>query len=524
MAYEFQPESTPALFFSPKNHVPYNKQRLWLLWPVFVYRVIAPLPAGNKSLNIFQKAVLGFAHIKETSPDVIGKHLHLQPELIELILKELRRSSLLNSEYHTTVEGDRLVREEMEDVPSEILAGNVFQDPWHRQLWPRVVDKLQFAPIEYEKNDIYPTLVFGTTGRKQRRYKPFLKRSDFNDRPVTPSVQDILDSSNKHQLDITKISKSGFAYEVDEEIKINIQVEVDNPRISKISLISEYPEPYYLTTFLYRPEIDPKPGEWYVCDPFGLGASATLRRWIDNLTKHDDLLRDRLENWIQKTETITSTSSTSINLADQAKMEVEVRFSDSAELMPFWPQMIAMVRSELEIIDSIKPPQDKLRDVLVKAAITLESVLDHVRIQHPAPGCTQIYNTADRKYRHELLNDIAANIGFLTPVPHRLANIDPKRVQKTENSGGTLGERLTAAILAARSQPDHPFYLAAQNMPDMLTCISQLIYSRGQSSHFTDYVPTKKEISEYVDLTIKISKLLNIKNLLPEGQNHEQEK
>jgi hypothetical protein len=520
MAYVFQPESTPVLFFGPKNHVPYNERRLWLLWPVFVYRVIAPLPAGNKSLNIFQKAVLGFAHIKETRSDVIGRHLHLQSELIELILKELRRKDLLTSEYHTTAEGERLVREEMEEMPSEILAGNVFQDPWHKQLWPRVVDKLQFAPTEYEKDDIYPTLVFGTTG-KQRHCKPFLKRSDFNANPALPSVQDILDASDRHQRDITKISKSGIVYETDEEIKTNIQVEIDNPRISKISLISESPEPYYLTTFLYRPENDPRPGEWYVCDPFGLGASATMRRWIDNLTKHDDLLRERLENWLQKTEAITSITSSSTNLADQAKIEVQLRFSESAELMPFWPQMIAMVRSELEIADAVKLPHDKLRDVLVKAAITLESVLDHVRTQYPAPGCAQIYNTADRKYRHELLNGIAANIGFLTPVPHRLANIDPQRVQKTENSGGTLGERLTSAILAARSQPDHPFYLAAQKMPDMLTRISQLIYLRGQSSHFTDYVPTIKEISDYVDLTITISKLLNIKNLLQEGENHE---
>ena len=522
MAYDFQPDTTPALYFTPKSHVYYLNQRLWVMWPAYAYRVIAPLPTANRSVNLFQKAILDFCRIQEIRSEVIGKYLHLEPDLVEYILAELRRKDLINKDYYPTSNGLQILSKEYDDAPAEILTGYVFQDPWNKQLWPRIVDKLHFAPTEYYGEDVYPTLTFGSAG-KPRRYKPFVKRSDFNASPVTPTVQEILEASYRHQRDLKRMYHPAEAESaIDESGDGNLGIEITNPQIQKVSLIGESPESYYLVTFLYRPEKDARPGEWYACDPFGLGASANLRRFIDELAQRDDLLRERLQEWLQKSESFHKNDQEQLIQDERVRREVETLFSNIAALMPFYPQMLAMMRSELDVRELEKPPRDKLNDVLIKAGIALEAVLDHIRIQYPAPGSTKIYNTADRQYRHELLNDIAGQIGFTTPVPRGLANIEPKRVQKAEKNGGTLGERLTAALLASRSYSSHPFRRAASQMPEMLNHISTLMHVRGQSAHFSDFVPSKQELNEYVCRTMKIARLLSITETTQQGVNNAQ--
>jgi hypothetical protein len=521
MAYDFQPDATTALFFRPKGHAPYVNQRLWVMWPVYAYRVIAPLPSSITNLNIFQKAVLGFCRIGEIRADVIGKNLHLEPDLVQYVLLELRRKDLLDRDYLPTLEALRILKNEYDDVPSEILTGYVFQDPWAKLLWPRVVDKLQFAPTEFTGIDIFPTLIFGSAG-KPRRYRPFVKRANFIVSPSTPTVQEILDASYRHQRDLKRISQSSeIANPVGEGIEDNTSADISRPNLQKVSLIGEVPECYYLVTFLYCTAKDQDPEEWYACDPFGLGASSNMRRWIEELSQKDDLLRDRLQEWLQKNQSNVGSRPEQLSQDDIVRAEIEARFSTLAELMPYYPQFVALVRSEIEVRETERPPRDKLNDVLIKAGIALEAVLDHVRTRHPSQGSTKIYSTADRQYRHELLNDVAGQLGFTMPVPRSLAAIDPKRVQRAEKSGGTLGERLTAALLAARSHPTHPFRQAALQMPDMLSKISELMYVRGQGAHFTDYTPSRQEIREFVNETIEIAKLLSMTEVIQPGDSNE---
>ena len=524
MAYEFRPDSTPVLFFRPKNHVPYERgSREWFLWPVYAYRVIAPIPASRRLLNLFQKAVLGFCRAGNSNPSEIGVHLHLEPDLIDYILAELKRKNLLNMDYLPTLEGYEILREELDEAPAEVLTGYVFQDPWQQKLWPRLVEHLEFADTEFSGDELFPTLVFGTKGTP-RRYRPFVKRSDGGTFPLTPSVPEILEASRRHKRDLGRSSRQ----DIDDDTEMDSVTgnNVESPDIQKVALIAEEPESYYLATFVYTPQNDPYPGEWYVCDPFGLGASTQLRRWMESLTQRDDLLREHIDRLLQRTtEENQSKVSDRVILENRARQEIADRVSAFAETLSFHEQLVAVARSVLELEPyHDAPPKDKLEDVMVKAGKALEALLAYVRERFPAPGSSEIYATPDWQYRSDLLNDIASGMGFRTPLPRSLTGISSQQVQRAAKSGGgTLGERLIVALLAARIEARHPFHGAARQMPDMFDRLGQLIRLRGWSAHDTAYSPTVQGIEEQVELTYQITRLLACLESPLEGERNELE-
>ena len=59
MASEFSP-STEVLYFRPRAHARWRPPRKYLLWPAWVYRVVAPMPRPRR-LNVLEKAMIGLA-------------------------------------------------------------------------------------------------------------------------------------------------------------------------------------------------------------------------------------------------------------------------------------------------------------------------------------------------------------------------------------------------------------------------------------------------------------------------------
>src|SRR5690349_10339794 len=195
---EFKAESTEVLLYKPKSHVPYRQGgRRFLLWPVYAYRVYAPKPKVRK-LNIFQKAILSFCRVGERSVENMARALHLDVEIVSFVINELRHSSLLSPDYSLTSKGGTILAEELDQLPTEVVISYVFQDPWSGKLWPRIVESLQYANIEYEGASKFPTLLFGTKG-SPRKFKPYVKRGDESMLPRTPSSVDILNASRQHE-------------------------------------------------------------------------------------------------------------------------------------------------------------------------------------------------------------------------------------------------------------------------------------------------------------------------------------
>jgi len=136
LSIEFSPDKTPVLSYSPWPKPKTVKDgKLFVLWPVFAYKVLAPRPI-KKELNLFQKAVLGLCRAGQQDPDSIAKRLHLEREIVKFVLSELRHTGFIAKNNIITTTGESILTTEMDRLPDEIVSAYVFQDPWEGRLWP----------------------------------------------------------------------------------------------------------------------------------------------------------------------------------------------------------------------------------------------------------------------------------------------------------------------------------------------------------------------------------------------------
>ena len=491
---EFKPETTSVLFYKPRSHVRYRRQgRRFILWPAYGYRVLAPRVADRK-INIFQKATLGMCRAGIGDPEAVADLLHLNSDLVKYIFVELRRDGLISFDSILTNKGHQVLVEEMDELPGEIIVAYVFQDPWTRRLWPRVVERLEYANIELKPGARYPSLVFGSKG-KPRVFNPFVKNVDLGGPSATPDARQIFEACRIHRKNKFQLDDPAAGWETDAEDDLYLSP-TEAFSIKKIEIISEDPEPFYLTTYIYIPDYELHELEWYVCDPFGIGASSALRRVIEEQSNKDNSLGIYMQRFFQDAIGDVELSDLADNykvLHDLAINEVNNKLTDIIQLYPYYDHLLSMERAyqELSLFDT-NYPEDKMNEILIRAGKVLEGMFRHIQEQHPVENSWRIYSTPDRNYRYAILNEIAEILEFGTPVPPGLANISPKAVKRVAmRGGGTLNERVVTNLLAARCQSDHPLRRVAITQPDLFERVTELSRLRGLSAH-----DTQTEISQ----------------------------
>jgi len=124
----------------------------YVLWPVFAYRLTAPvLPVRHKS-NPLEKAVLGLVRSGISSPDELSELLGLAPELIHLMTRRLAEGyqPALDSKMRLTEYGGKILDDSDEGSLRE-ATGWISQDPWTGELWDKFVVNLPTVPIVGEK-------------------------------------------------------------------------------------------------------------------------------------------------------------------------------------------------------------------------------------------------------------------------------------------------------------------------------------------------------------------------------------
>lgn len=297
MASEFSP-STEALCFLPRAHTRWRAPREYLLWPAWVYRVVAPMPRPQ-SLNMLEKAVLGLSCAGIRRAELIGPRLHIEPDLAAYTLVDLIERGVLDGTAQPTPRGRELLLAEIAGM-DQMRVGHVFQDPITGELWPRFVEHLNFAKREFGSGP-YPSLDLGTDGRP-RRELPFMYLPPRLSPPPRPAPEHILRASRQHRAGRSHAAERSVAPELvadgeDEELGETPEA------VPRISYVDEYPKPVFLTTYLYLPDgskDDLLGASWYVCDPFGLGASPLLRRWVEDAMEQSDKLREEVECMIGK--------------------------------------------------------------------------------------------------------------------------------------------------------------------------------------------------------------------------------
>jgi hypothetical protein len=138
-AFAFKRDDS-VLLFNLRDHVggaPYQ-QRRYVLWPVWVYRVIAP-SSENQRLNILQKAVLGLCNAGIFEVRRVADSLDIHPNLAKEIILELQQEGLVNSGGLPTDKGRETLQDEIINSSKSMTVGHIFQDPTTGELWPIAV-------------------------------------------------------------------------------------------------------------------------------------------------------------------------------------------------------------------------------------------------------------------------------------------------------------------------------------------------------------------------------------------------
>ncbi|MFC1580057.1 hypothetical protein ACFL4N_04025 [Thermodesulfobacteriota bacterium] len=485
MAFEFKRDGT-VLFFGPRAHVypgP-RKAREYLLWPFWAYRVVAP-QKRHRQINTFQKAVLGMCRAGVAGFEKIGVRLHIHPDLAGFVAQELQAKGLLDANWIPTESGiTTLESESVED--QEVVTGYVFQDPWYGELLPRFAKKLEYVELEYGESG-YPNLMLDSEGKAWRQYA-FMELPGRGIIPAEPDPRQISRAIQRHES-ASKFFKP-FPWNDDRDDQGTAP---EGPgSLERIALVDENPLPLFLTTYLYLPEGEQTGTDWYVSDPFGLAPIPSFRRQVEKRMKESGGLRGVVDRLLGKRlgSSLEKHLDWVAALKEKAKMQVESVLTLEALRLPAYRDLVDMQfnSEEAELLGEECPDQ-KMREVLTAARRALESTMGEIRETHPCKGVWQGLSYKDRDYNSKKYEEAAAALGLSTPIPDAFTGVKKTMVKAVSDykDSWRLRPMIISAMLQARSQQDHPFRKAAQENPQLLRELDEVIASAGEASHAGDH-------------------------------------
>lgn len=435
----------------------------WVLWPVFAWRVVAPVPRDRK-LNLFQQAVLGLARAGVTRVVDVAAHLLIAPDLAGLVVLELQNMALVDHGGVPTKRGIEMLEDVEEDPPDEVRVGHVLSDPFSGKLWPRFLSgDLPVADVELNENG-WPVLLSGSAGDPWKD-PTFSVLPGGRDAVVMarPSPHEVLRAARRHR-------RQRHFDEVNDDR--------DVPRLQRVSFVDDRPHPYLLTLRVRRHGS----GDWMVDDPFGHGEAVDLRaRLEERLDSHNGLRR-----WLTPLVGSDPSAPTLGQLQVEAVWKVEERLTLAIRHHDIVrDRLVAMQRALLEASVE-EAPLDKWDDVLVKAQRAMERVLSTV--YQPYRGAQPALYTrladSDKEFNRRHLDAIAGDLGFRAPLPVTLSSVRRGKVQYAEQRlSGSLRPLLVLVLLCADHDEDHPLRRAARSHPDLLHRLDELAIARDRAAH-----------------------------------------
>jgi len=450
----------------------------WVLWPVFVWRVVAPL-AKERRLNLFQHAVLGLARAGVTRVAELADRLLIAPDLAGLVLVELQEQGLVDHAGAPTDRGKQALEDVEEEPADEVRVGHVLSNPFTGKLWPRfLMGDLPLADVEPD-DEGRPVLLSGSAGDPWRD-SAFCILPGAQDRVtmIRPGIREILQAAWRHrrQRDLD---------DRDDEREV--------PRLQSVSFVDDHPRLYLLALRVHRHAS----GDWMVDDPFGRGESVELRGMLEERLDATKGLR----GWLSPVLAADPLDPTLAELQAEASWKVEERLTLAIrQHASVRDRVVEMQRALLEA-ERTDAPVDKWDDVLVKAQRAMERVL-HLLLSPYRGVQPPLYAQlakADREYNRILLDRMATDLGFKTPLPKNLACVRRGKVQAAEQGGsGSLRPLIILTLLGADHDVGHPLRRAGFAVPDLLHRLDELATARDRAAH-DGAAPRSDRVSRHVE-------------------------
>ncbi|MEG5025940.1 hypothetical protein QUB36_08530 [Microcoleus sp. AT8-B1] len=470
---------TSVLYY---NHSPKARwsQRQYLLYPVRMYRVVAPRVSSRK-VNILEKAVLGMCRAGITEAAKIGHHLDIGKDLTALIISQLADRYYVDSRGNLTQKGKKVLEDET-SIVQDVTAGFIFQDPWTGDLFPRFAEREEYADVRLNDSG-FPELILGTTGKPnyQWAFMPEVK----NTIERQPSPNEIIKAVREHERTLKNVSRIK-----DDDDDDDTWVFEKLPTLDRVSFINEEPTDLWLATCIYVPEDISSGNVWKVYDPFGLGDSPWLLRKLEKHRKNQTI--QGLENFLlnmlgdQRKEQFNNLDDWLILADREACLQVEDKLTPAIRKWEeLFDDIVALERLyiEAEEVTDCKILLGKLEDILTKSQKVAERLLKMLQQDYPTKGKADRLSDR-RELNRQPLNDYAENAGFRQPLPPGLLSVDRNLIRKAADYGhGSLRALMLATLLATPDNSTHPLRLAAQQYPDLLDLLDELAEKRNAAAH-----------------------------------------
>jgi hypothetical protein len=515
MAQSFE-ASSPVLYFRPKAHThpgPRN-QRAWLLWPVWVYRVVAP-DVSDRKLNVFEEAILGMLHSGAESLQDIADSLSLDPELTAYIAKHelVERGFLDDSTLRPTPYGVQHLQGQVARSVRKTV-GFVFQDPWTLQLWPVFRDRLEFIELEYGDNGFPDLILGGTKGRPWRQHAHCL--IPWGAPAATrPPAEDVLKAV---RAETRMRARSRNSLYVDEDDDVVERLDQQFGTFRQVSFVDDQPEPHFAVTYMYTPHDGSGDAEWYACDPFGGGYSMSFKREVSaRVSKNSSLA-----NFVSGALGIKKDSDAALPLGhERAEAAISARYDASdipivirKELVEFQHKLYQIETAQLRHSGT----EQSFREAYTQARRVLEAVMLHINDRYRDAGVWRVLYIHDRPKENGELRDITMKInrkaaqeaGFATASAPRIFGTGAITLRKAAErlARGSLAAEIMLSIHVAVRQPDHPFRLAAKTHPALVEQLERFLQLVHPAAHFTESLECSAE--EIGDLVFTVCDRLHV--------------
>ncbi len=452
----------------------------YVLWPVFAYRLTAPvLPLRHKS-NPLEKAVLGLVRSGISSPNELSELLGLAPELIRLITRRLAEGHqpALDSKMRLTEYGGKIL-DDVDEGSLREATGWIFQDPWTGELWDKFVVNLPTVPIVGEKkigSGYAPEIDLGTEG-KPFVYVPWVidPKSVAH---VQPQAADILRTVRLLDSD----DSDHDVYSVKQFKKADI---------GKVSYLDAEPEAMYCVTAL-KAHINSGNGDaWSIGDLFRPSKeSMRMRRALTLRLAAYPFIAERLANLLglQNVDQGKLIADFHKGASAVAELEIAHRFGALAEKFDMKDRLVDLA-IKLRVMRAVGGEADpepvllacgKVAERLMKQVLVIVNAERRIEIAKylklsPGKKCFRILelNTAD---------EIAA-LGY-AEVPKALLTVKQEKLCFALSTGSESLMPLTlATLMCAVVSNRHPMTVLAKSHGDLLTVIAAISDGRNPSAH-----------------------------------------
>lgn len=491
------------LRFGKKNP---RHDELHVLWPVYVYRVMYPVPK-DKPLNLFQEAILGLCRAQCTDRQEISRLLDIDHELVAYIMLQMMQDRWLNERGKITglgikmLDADRSRKGELsvsrsEDSRQELKMGYAFWDTISQKWLPRFMPALPEIEPHEERNG-FPSFIM------ERQHG----------KPITPYQLHgaILDLESVHDKFKQQLFEAYRTYQLDMHHARQLKVGDELPReqevrMGSIEFISDHPEPMYLWASIFRnPDVDEL---WSIRDPFGIRKNAPwLRKPFLKVIDREKGLIKQLSSLIGEAKPDEQNAKEWFTILDErTRMEMLLEYPYLEKHIHIARYMTALKRRQAKVQDGMANDED-IESLLTDAQKLIESVLKWIL------GCWTVDLRRIPNSREHLEPDKLANIyqamyldSLSDNVIEQLSRQKWRDIHSAlrwrDQSHSSVKALLCGAILSTAENLGHPFKQLDANTLNFTRLIA-LADLRNKAGHASGYHFDQPQVIGLSDFAIQ---------------------